>query len=295
MLTGECDARSVVEVVVPEGVQSHAAAGWWIEQLNVLRLVFAEQNDRAGRGGGPRRCGDLGNDVWLTGVEETLRGIQPQAVQVELTDPARGVLRVELAHRAAARPVEVDRFTPFVLIAIGEVVGAEAAQVISIGPEMVVDDIENDAEPQGVGSIDEASKGVRLSIAMIGRKQADPVIAPVEATGKIGHRHDFEAGDAEPGKVRQFSRGGFESALLRERADVQFIEDLARERQPTPLPVMPFERIRVDHHRGPMRAARLKARTRIGIGAAIVEPVSIQRAHSPRLPQSREIAVGLRF
>ena len=54
------------------------------------------------------------------------------------------------------------RLAPFGLVAVGEVVVGELAEVVAVRAEMVVDDVEDDAEAERVGAIDEAAKVVGL-------------------------------------------------------------------------------------------------------------------------------------
>src|SRR5207344_2744429 len=102
-----------------------------------------------------------GHDVVRGSVEDLLRGIEAQAIEMKFVDPVASVGDEELADRGRRRPIEVDGFTPFVLIAIGKVVLGERSEIIAVRPEMIVDDVENDAETDGVGPVDEAAEIVR--------------------------------------------------------------------------------------------------------------------------------------
>ena len=62
---------------------------------------------------------DLGEDVRRGSgvVVDVLRGVEPQAVEVELVDPVGGVGDEELADRPGVGAVEVDRLAPVGLVA----------------------------------------------------------------------------------------------------------------------------------------------------------------------------------
>src|SRR5438552_1295665 len=79
-------------------------------------------------------------------------------------DPVAGVGDEEVADRAAALAVEVDRFTPIGLVALALELWREGADVIAIGAEMVVDDVEDDAETEGVCAIDEGAHVVGRAV-----------------------------------------------------------------------------------------------------------------------------------
>ena len=68
---------------------------------------------------------------------------------------------------------------------------------------MVVDDVEDDRDAVRVRAVDKAAEIVRAAVEAGRREQIDPVIAPAEAAGKIGDRHQLDAGDAERGQLGQ--------------------------------------------------------------------------------------------
>ena len=263
---GQRDARGVVVVVVPHRVEAVAAGRGRSERVDALRLVLRHEHDGAGEGGAARRRGELGNDVRTARVVHRLRRVEPQAVEMELADPVLGVPHHELAHRRGMRPVEIDRVAPLVVVAVGEVVGAELAQVAAVRTEVVVDHVEDDAEPHAVRGVDEALERVGIAVAVVRREQGDAVIAPVEAAGEFRHRHDLEHGYPKVAQSRQLADRGIEGPVGGERADVQLVDHLSGQRYPAPGVVGPREGSRVDDERGAVRPLRLEARERVRIG-----------------------------
>ena len=83
---------------------------------------------------------DRQQDVMRTGIEDRVNRVEPQAIDMEISDPISDVLQHEGAHAVATRLIEVDRGTPRRVIVVGEV-RAELSEVISFRAEMVVDHI----------------------------------------------------------------------------------------------------------------------------------------------------------
>jgi hypothetical protein len=84
---------------------------------------------------------------------------------VELLDPVRGVRRHELTNRRGV-VVEVDRLSPFGRVPRREVSGRVPAEVVAVGSEVVVDDVEDDAETEAMGAIDESAEVVGRAVEM---------------------------------------------------------------------------------------------------------------------------------
>ena len=59
--------------------------------------------------------------------------------------------------------------------------------------------------PSAMRVVDEAAEIVGRAVERDRGEQADAVVAPAEAAGKIGDRHDFDHGDADGGELGQFA------------------------------------------------------------------------------------------
>jgi hypothetical protein len=154
----------VVEVVVPEGVEAVAACRERSHEADVLRLVFRHQQRRALPRRAAHAAAERGQDVLRGGVVDLLGRVQPEPVKVILLDPVCGVREDELAHRARPLAVEVDRLPPLVRVAIGEVRIGELLEVVAVGAQVVVHDVEDDAEAQRVRPVDKSSEVVGLAV-----------------------------------------------------------------------------------------------------------------------------------
>ena len=105
-----------------------------------------------------RRARDVADDVRRSLVDERVGRIEPQPVDVVLADPVHGVLDDETAHHLAARPIQVDGAPPGRLVPVGEVVRMDLREVGPFGTEVVVDDVEQDGQPEMVRLVDEAAQ-----------------------------------------------------------------------------------------------------------------------------------------
>ena len=148
---------------------------------------------------------------------------------------------------------------------------------------MVVDDVEDDGDPERMRAVDEAAEIVGPAVEPGRREQIDAVVAPAEPPGEFGHRHDFEAGDAELGESRQFARSRFPASLRGEGADMHLVDDELLARAAAPRPVGPSEVSGIDDFRRSVRPFRLKSRRRVGqCRFAPIETETIAHAGSRR-------------
>src|ERR1700745_1659932 len=133
-------------------------------------------------------------------IENCLRRVEPQPVEMILVDPIACIGDKEFARRAGIETVEVDGLTPFVVVTIGEISCGEQFKIVSVRAEMVVDDVENDGDPKSVGAVDEAAKIHRSAVEPGWCEEVDAVISPAEPAREFRHGHNFEGGDTEFGE-----------------------------------------------------------------------------------------------
>src|SRR5258708_13504504 len=114
---------------------------------------------------------------------------------------------------------------------------------------MVIDDVEDDCDPESMGAVDEAAKIHRSAVQPGWCEEVDAVISPAEPAREFRHGHNFEASDTELGKSRQLSRSGFPASVRGEGADMHLVDDELLTRPPPPRPVGPTEIPRTAHFR----------------------------------------------
>ena len=171
---------------------------------------------------------------------------------------------IEFAGRAGIGAVEIERLAPFVVIAIGEIGRGEQFEVVSVWADVVVDDIENDGDPERVGVIDETAEIDRTAVEPSRCEQVDTVIPPAETAREVRHGHDFEASDTEFGQSRQLSLSRFPAALRGEGADMHLVDDELLARPSVPRIVCPVEVLGIDDLRRFVRSTGLKSRRWVG-------------------------------
>ena len=174
-------------------------------------------------------------------VEDLLRGVEAETVEMKFVDPVAGIGDDELAHRRGIRAVEVDRLAPFVFVSIGEVVVGELREVVAVRAEVVVDHVENhtesrrDARDRRNGESHPARR--RAASAQRGPRRRSPSrIDPVKsATGMTSKHRDARAPPGFP----ELACGRLPGSLPRKRADMHFVDDLAGEMDAAPIVVGP--------------------------------------------------------
>src|SRR5271169_7040655 len=97
-------------------------------------------------------------------IENCLRRVEPQSVEMILVDPITRIGDKKLAHWASIGTVEIDRLTPVVVVAVSEISRREQFEIVSIRAEMIVDDVEDDGDSEGMCTVDEAAEINRQSV-----------------------------------------------------------------------------------------------------------------------------------
>jgi len=234
-LTGQGAVEGVVKVVAPGRIHAVAAGVGGADQLRVVEVALGDEElppPEAGLEGGDPP-GQILEDVDGRRVEDGVHGVEPQAVDVVVLEPLRGVLDDELAHGAAVVTVEVECVAPRRAMPVGRV-RTEEGEVIARGSEVVVHDVEDHAETARVRGVDEFLEPFRSSVRLVDRVQRDAVVAPSELAVERGDRHHLDRRDAERDERVEFLDRARERARRRERADVELVDDGRREIEPRP-------------------------------------------------------------
>ena len=275
LLAGRGDMQDMVEVVVPLRRVEHRLTAAADEALRLVVAVLQQEVDSPGKPR-PDALRELVEDVGAAVVLDRVDGVEPEPVEMEGLDPVFGVLDDESAHRSGIRPVEIDRVAPRRAMAAGEEVRRVGREVIPLGAEMVVDDVEQHGDAAAVRGLDEGLEILRPAVARVGRVSVDAVVAPAPAAGKIADRHDLEGGDAEFGQVIELLDSGLERAPGGEGAEMQFIEDDVVPVATRPV-VAPAIGGVIDDLARPVHVLRLEARGRIGDAFSVGELETIER------------------
>ena len=179
-MAGQGDDCRMVEIVVPQGIQTVAADLGRPYQSDVLRLVLGNKVGGPAAGGLPYAASDDGQDVIRGVVVNVLRGVQTKSVQMEFFNPVAGVGDKKFADRTGIGIVKIDRVAPVDGVSVGEVVFRKLFHIAAVRAKVVVDDIEDDAEFEGMGAVDKAAHVVGCTVEPGRREQIDAVVAPAE-------------------------------------------------------------------------------------------------------------------
>ena len=142
--------------------------------------------------------------------------------------------------------------------------GRVEREVVTLGPEVVVDHVEEDHQAEAVRLVDQRLEVVGAAVGPGRRVGQDAVVAPVARARPLGDRHQLDRGDAELGEVGEASPRAGEGALRAEGADVQLVEHRLGPGPAAPLRVPPRVAARVDDQRGAVHGLGLAARGRVG-------------------------------
>jgi hypothetical protein len=88
-------------------------------------------------------------------------------------------------------------------VALGEERPVDLERLHAARADVVVDDVEDDAQTGAVGGVDEARQAVRAAIGRVGGREVDAVVAPPVVAGELGDRHELDVGDAQLGQRRE--------------------------------------------------------------------------------------------
>ena len=281
-----------MKVVVIERVESKSAAILGLQKTHVLRFVFSRQHDRPALA---VRCASrlMAQDMFGGIVQDRLRGVGAQAVEMELVDPVTSIGDEKISHRSRIGVVEVDRLAPFIAMSVAGVGRRKLFEKIAGQSEMVVNHVQQHPDADRVRLIDESPQVVGRAVQPRRSIEIDSIISPPIAAGKIGDGHHLHQRDAGLGQLAKLLVRRVPRSLGRERADVHFVDHLSIKRDPRPVGIGPGERTGVDDLRGAERALGLKPRRRIGKDS-VLTPVKTKAVSHPGLRsrhEGREVAL----
>jgi hypothetical protein len=190
-------------------------------------------------------------------ILDVLRRVEPKTVEMIFLDPVGRVLDEEIPHRV--RTFEVDRLAPVVLVLVGEIVGRVLRDVVPVGSEVIVDDVEDDGDTGRVRAIDECTQILWRSVQPRRRVEIHAVVAPPEAAWKVRDRHHLDGGYPERREVVEMFCRRPPRTFRCERSHVHFVQHLAATRDAQPAAIGPCERGGIDDFGRAMRTVWLKA------------------------------------
>src|SRR5579863_2212012 len=153
---GHQGMQRVVKIVVPLSIDPVTADYGWINHARIVQIALGDEPCLA-----PEQMrlpmedvGHLVQQMIRSEVEDLVDRIEPQRIDVVLSQPVQRVVDEETPYLRALRTVEIDRGTPWRAITIREI-GAVLAQVVSFRTQMVIDDVQHYREPFVMTGVDE--------------------------------------------------------------------------------------------------------------------------------------------
>jgi hypothetical protein len=217
--------QDVVDIVVPLGrVGSRVPIPPPHQARGLVPLVLEDEVHGPVRHGRSHALRKLIKQMHRAVVQDGVHGVKPEPIEVELLDPVERVVDHEVAHRSACRAGEVDGCAPGCPVPVGEEGGRDRVQVIPLGAEMVVDNVEDDHQAARMRRVHQRLHVVWLPVASIRRVGQHPIVAPVPAARKLGDGHELYCRDAERDEVVEPADRGAESAFRREGPKMQFVD-----------------------------------------------------------------------
>src|SRR5712671_5898987 len=246
-VAGHQDVQDVVEIVIPLRVVTRAATVCPPQVAGLIAVVFEDQMNFAIGDAAPDGLADFADDIGLALVENRVDGIEAQPVEMELLQPIERIAYEEIAHWPVMRPGKIDRGAPWRLVAADKEIWSDCRQIITLGTEVVVDDVQKDCEAACVTRLDEALQLVRPTVCRRRSVEKHTVITPIAASGKLRDRHQLDGRRAELGDMIEMLDRSGEVAGIGESAEVQLVENGLLPRTATPAEVGPIIRRGIDN------------------------------------------------
>ena len=267
----------VMIVVVPlRAVASARRILLGVQQACSVVIVFKhEMNMPAGlRGEIADNAAEIVQHRDFAELGDGVHGVEPQPVETVFVQPVQRILDGEGAH---LRYPIIDRAAPGGL-RLREETRRIAAEIISLGTEVIVDHVEKHHQPAQMRFIDQRLEIVGASIGAVRRIPQHAVIAPVAPAGEIRQRHQLQCGDSGCHEMIELVDHGAVGAFRCEGADMGFEHDGFLPRTPVPARGAPFVGGVIDHLAGAGDVIRLKRRGRIGYIDLVIDPELVTRA-----------------
>src|SRR5208283_597361 len=194
-------------------------------------------------------------------IYDGMNGIKPQSINVTFSDPIECVFDEITSDFVAAGSVKIEGHAPGGAIPVREI-GSKISEVVSLRPQMVVDNIQNNGQSFPMARINESLQPIGPPVCILNRKRVSPVVAPVAASRKLPRRHKFNGSYAKLRKFVQMTGHGIESPLRCKGAGVELIDHVIPQILTGPGSVFP-RKTGIDHPGRAVNALRLEPRSRI--------------------------------
>src|SRR5712691_10256077 len=124
----------------------------------------------------------LGENRLISLILDLINGVESQAIEAKLFEPIEHIVDEELPHRLL---MEGNGAAPWRFAHGVKETGCVKGQIIPVGPEMIVDHVEQHHEPSRMCCIYQALKALRAAIGAVGGVEQHAVIAPAAVAREL--------------------------------------------------------------------------------------------------------------
>src|SRR6202030_3796690 len=158
--------------------------------------------------------GQLAQERERARIKDSMNRVEPQRINMKILEPVECVLDEKAPHLIAVRAIKVQRRSPRRLVTIRKI-RTILAQVITLGSQVVVYDVQRHGEPSRMRGIHEALQIARRSVAILNGKRVHAVVAPIPRSRELGDWHYFNGRHAKGCKLIQRGKQRSESSVVR--------------------------------------------------------------------------------
>ena len=133
-----------MEVIIPIRIESESTHLRTLNQAAIIAIAFREEVNLPVKAFSfpVKLVRQFLNEGIRRRIINGMKGIEPQSIDMEFLDPEYGVLEKEIPDFIAIGTIEVDGLPPRGAVSIGKV-WPEIPKIISLGPEVIIDDVKN--------------------------------------------------------------------------------------------------------------------------------------------------------
>src|SRR3954470_5793845 len=146
VVTRQRHKRAVMKIVVPHPIQIVTAFTQWPCHFGLLQIVFGDEENGTRPGSLAGGAPHFGDDVFFGFIANGVRSVEPKAIEMKFLDPITPIGHEKFAHWFGVFPVEIDHIAPFMSFAADQIIVGKNSEIISVGSEVVINDVENNTD-----------------------------------------------------------------------------------------------------------------------------------------------------
>ena len=271
--------KRMVQIIAPLRLECAASLAFFVQYAGVIQVALCNDVNLAISAPGHALDAfmEFRQKMMSARVKHSVNRIQPQRIDVITTQPENGVLNKKAAHVIAFSAIKIYGLPPWSAVVIREI-WPELTKIISLGTQMVIDNVERHSQTVFMRGVHQAVKSLRSAITILNSVNVGAVITPVASAGELSNGHQLNGRDTQSLQPVQVCNHRIERTLWRKRANVQFVKNTFLQVGRSPAVILPAKVREIDKLRRPVDPFGLKSRGRIGQFAPIIQSKQIARA-----------------